>query len=577
MKKYIVAVLLLTLVGGAAVWYFLRPQTVRLDPSRVLPQSTLLVVELVNLEETMDRLQKSTFAQKLRSIDIPAVMAALDFPPEKIEDYKKRQQAFLSTVNSPLFRELFGERATLALLPRNKAAATADPLSQLLTSAVLISRPRHRADLVELLTQAFTKDLHCETRRYGEYEIKALALDEGITLYYALVRDLLVASCSLAQLHSCLDLTTPGALTLTTVPQYRDLATRLAAPSLRGSCFLNMELASTMIGDLASELPQDSRVATTVPKALALAKAFLAIGAAVYDDGSPLLRGDAIALFKQEQVDIVRPIFGGEPEENRTLALATPRPLLYHWGTTLDVRALWNAAFAEPTPPSDTDRTPAQERFEHKTGVELKDLFTAFGKQYALLIAGLGTSGPFPIPRVGLMAEVADEAAARRVMTSLVKESRLPVDKKKRGDIEITYLSLPFGKELQPAYAFLNGFYVISLSRTLLEDMISAFQSASGISTDSDFRLVTAPFPGNGNSLTFVRVAPCAAELQELTKWARRIIALRDPTNAPAVTLLIDGVVNPLLESLKNIKALGSRTVVRQTEIDAETYCAVVQ
>lgn len=575
MKKYIIAVLVLTLVGGAAAWYYLRPPASRLAPSRVLPQSTLLAVELVNLEQTMDRLRKGTLAQKLRSIDVPEVMAALDFPPEKIEDFEKGIEAFLSTVKSPLFRELFGQKVALALLPPDEAATPAGPLSQLMDSAVLVSRPRHRADLVELLTQAFTKNLQCATQRYGDHEIKSLAFEDGFTLHYAQVEDLLVASCSLPRLHSCLDLTKPGTVTLAALPSYCDLSTRLAGPTLRGSCFLNMERVSAMCSDLT--LPQENRLATTVPKALALAKAFLAVGAGIYDDGTTLLRSRAIALTTQDHAEMLRPIFGAEPQENRTLAMATPQPLFYHWGNSLDLQALCSAAFAPPATTSGIDRTPSQEEFEHKTGVQLKDLLAAFGNQYALLITSLGAGGPFPIPSISLMLKVVDEAAARRVMDSLVQQSRLPVKKKIHGGIEITYLNLPFGKVLQPAYAFLNGFCVVSLSRTLLKDMITALQSTKGITTDSDFRLVTAPFSGNGNSLTFIRVASGAAELQEIMEWVRGIMALRDPNTAPSAAALIDGLINPVLECMKEIQAIGSRTVVRQNEIEAETNCEVVR
>jgi hypothetical protein len=575
MKKYIIAVLVLTLVGAAAAWYYLRSPVAALAPSQVLPQSTLLTVELVNLEQTMHQLHKSTFAQRLRSIDIPAVMAALDIPPEKIKDYKKGKEAFFSTINSPLFRELFGQNVALALLPPGEASTPAGPLSELLDSAVLISRPKHRADLVELLSQVFTKDLRCETQRYGDYEIKTLALDEDIFLHYALVQDLMVASCSLPRLHSCLDLTKPGAATLDTLPCYRDLTSRLATAHLRGFCFVSTGPLAALIKEIATPLAEGDQLTTAVPKALAMLQAFVAIGAAAYDDGSPLLRGHALALVNQEHAQLVRQLFGGAPEQNATLPMTLPQPLLYHWGSNLDLQTLWNGAFGAPETGIAEDRTPSQDTFERSTGVQLKDLFAAFGNQYAFLVTGLGTTGPFPIPRLGLMAEVADEAAARNVLTSLVRESRMPVDKKTHEDIEITYLSLPFGKELQPSYAFLNGFCVMSLSRTLLKEMITALHSGKSITSDPDFRLVTAPISGTSTSLTFVRVAPCAAELQELAKWAKGIIALRDPNSAATAAALIDGVVNPVLECFKEIKAIGSRTVVRPTEIEAETYCAV--
>ncbi|MBW2167459.1 MAG: hypothetical protein JRG74_15665 [Deltaproteobacteria bacterium] len=116
MKKVIIFIVVLGLVA-IGTSYLLKPAHKEVKPAKLLPADTLLMVELVNLEKSIDGFKSGKLGQKLKEIDLTGVMQNLEVPIKAIEEYEKTKSAVLSTLDSMLFKELFGQETVLAVLP----------------------------------------------------------------------------------------------------------------------------------------------------------------------------------------------------------------------------------------------------------------------------------------------------------------------------------------------------------------------------------------------------------------------------------------------------------------------------
>lgn len=82
----IIAVMTVIAVGG---WYYLKPPRKGVASAEVLPADTLLMVELFDLEKSINDFKTGKLGQKLKEIALADVMQKLEVPSEVIAKYKK--------------------------------------------------------------------------------------------------------------------------------------------------------------------------------------------------------------------------------------------------------------------------------------------------------------------------------------------------------------------------------------------------------------------------------------------------------------------------------------------------------
>ena len=202
----IISVLALALVCAIAL-YFLKPSPpVGITPAELLPVDTILTLELVDLEKSIDEFKSSKMGKKLKEADIIGVMKTQGTERETIENYAKMKSAFWNTVDSLLFKELFGSRVWVAMLP---LTINQQPdFNDVLSSVVLISQTKHPTGLVDFFNRVITKKPEYKTEKYDGYEITNFELDKNIIVYYSLNDNYLIATFDLKTLQKCLDLKT---------------------------------------------------------------------------------------------------------------------------------------------------------------------------------------------------------------------------------------------------------------------------------------------------------------------------------------------------------------------------------
>ncbi|MEA1900280.1 MAG: DUF3352 domain-containing protein [Thermodesulfobacteriota bacterium] len=570
MKKVIIFIVVLGLVA-IGTSYLLKPAHKEVKPAKLLPADTLLMVELVNLEKSIDGFKSGILGQKLREIDLTGVMQNLEVPIKAIEEYEKTKSAVLSTLDSMLFKELFGQETVLAVLPPKIDHLTPEGLKKALGSLVLISRPKSSAELVEFVSRILTKNLKFQTEVYAGYEIKSFELDYDITVHYSLADGLLVATLDRQAIKNCLDLKKNQQPSLDQNEYYQNLRSKLASSGTKTFVYNNTKKMYESILNISRLIIKEEKF-SDMERSLAAFNALKAIGYASYDDGSDLLQSKTLVMIDKKGLEpVYAKAYCSKPGENKTLQFVPDNTLVYYWANNMYLKSFWDIYF-ENQYLNDEEKESMKTSLEKEIGVSFDEVFQAFGNQFGLILTDINTGGLFPIPKLTFFVETANQDTAAKLMDSVTQKSGMVLQKEEFNDIKINYIMLPFGNDVQPAYAFFNGFCIVSINHQLIKDIISTYKNDDNITTDRDFLAVNKGLTDKNNNIMFVKFDQLIDKIKELVIFGRNMIVLKDQGEAEKAAVVISGVINPALDGLKMYRTIGSRTFTKEDEIEANIY-----
>ena len=570
MKKVVILIVVLGLVA-IGTFYLLKPAHKEVKPAKLLPADTLLMVELVNLEKSIDGFKSGKLGQKLKEIDLTGVMQNLEVPIKTIDEYKKAKSAVLSTLDSMLFKELFGQETVLAILPLKIDHLTPEGLKKALGSLVLISRPKSRAELVEFVNQILAKNLKFQTEVYAGYEIKSFELDYDITVHYSLADGLLVATLDRQAIKNCLDLRKNQQPSLDQNEYYQNLRGKLASSATKAFVYNNTKKMYESILTISRLIIKEEKF-SGMERSLAGFKGLKAIGYASYDDGSDLLQNRTLVMIDKKGLEpVYAKAYCSKPGENKTLQIVPDNTLVYYWANNLYLKSFWDIYF-ENQYLNDEEKESIKTGLEKETGVSFDDVLQAFGNQFGLILTDINTGGPFPIPKLTFFVEIANQDTVAKLMDSVTQKSGMVLQKEEFNDIKINYIMLPFGNDVQPAYAFFNGFCLISINHQLIKNIISTYKNGDNITTNKDFLAVNKGLTDKNNNIMFVKFDQLIDKIKELIILGRNMMALKDQGEAEKADRVISEVINPAMDGLKMYRTIGSRTFTKENEIEADIY-----
>lgn len=570
MKKIIIFIVVLGLVA-IGTSYFLKTAHKEVKLAKLLPADTLLMIELVNLEKSIDGFKSGKLGQKLNEIDLTGVMQNLEVPIKSIEEYKKTKSAVLSTLDSMLFKELFGQETVLAILPLKIEHLTPEGLKKALGSLVLISRPKSSAELVEFVNQILTKNLKFQTEVYAGYEIKSFDLDYDMTVYYSLTDGLLIATLDRQAIITCLDLRKNQQPSLDQNKYYQNLRSKLASSGTKTFVYNNTKKMYESILNISRLIIKEEEF-YDMERSLAAFNGLKAIGYASYDDGSDLLQNRTLVMIDKKGLEpVYAKVYFTEPEENKTLQMVPDNTLVYYWANNLYLKSFWDIYF-ENQYLNDEEKESMKTSLEKEMGISFDEVFQALGNQFGLILTDIDTGGPLPIPKLTFFVETANQDTVAKLIDSVTQKSGMVLQKEEFNNIKIRYIILPFGNEVQPAYTFFNDFCIVSINHQLIKNIISTYKNGDNITTDKHFLAVNKGLTDKNNNIMFVKFDQLIDKIKELIILGRNMIVFKDQVKAEKTAIIISGVINPALDGLKMYRTIGSRTFTKENEIEADIY-----
>lgn len=148
---------------------------------------------------------------------------------------------------------------------------------------------------------------------------------------------------------------------------------------------------------------------------------WLAIGYASYDDGSDLLQNRTLVMIdKKGWEPFYAKAYFSKPGENKTLQIVPDNTLVYYWANNLHLKSFWDIYF-ENQYLNDEEKESMKTSLEKEIGISFDEVLQAFGNQFALILTDINTGGPFPIPKLTFLVEIANQDTVAKLIDSVTQ------------------------------------------------------------------------------------------------------------------------------------------------------------
>ncbi len=550
------------------VLYFLV--TARMDKVKAadfLPAESVICIEQRDLGELLDDFKVSRLGRAVIAIDPVKIAMDLGRSPQEIKGMSDGRKHLDEFLNSPVFREILGKEFTIGLLPV-PVDALDFPEKTAESSLLFIARPRHNADILELLTSLFARKLEQITTRYGTYSLTRYGIDEGMSLSVATVHGYVIAAFDERLVQQSLDRYDSKQGSLAQKKEY----IRLRHDFMKAKLFtyISMPALHDQLSRMAKNLDPPRKA--DVQKAIGQWNGWqeLAFGAWKEKGG---IRDKAVVLFQKDKLDpLVAKMCNVQPVENKTLVMIPADILGYYWSNTFNMNTLWKM-FTREMKDSPEEIQAMEENVQTATGVELQQLFAMFGPEAVFLVKDIATDGFIPLPNGAIFLKIEKEDAFVKMLQPLLTKIDIPTQNQEYKGVKVISWKVSFHPSLQPVYALHKGYLILASSVDLVKKIIDS-EDGGGLVSDELFQQVNdglkQGLTKENNSVSFFRFSSLLHMAKELANWGGTMLSMQGPETALQSKVMLEQLVLPLLDGLAQYEVIGSRSMVQDDAIILE-------
>lgn len=568
MKKITIAIILFV-VAALGGWYLIHPIQLlqpSWQPADLLPQDTLLSIEMVDVEKNLEDLKSSRLGKNLAAVDFSAVLRQLGTSPGDIADFERSKATLLANLNSPVFNELFGQDTTIALLPPDEPFPASPTPEYFLNALVIISRPKHNTKLLTFVAQTLDKDLVISEEHYHHHTIKCITAKNSKPIYCTTLGDLLVIGTDSRKIRNSLDLSLGTKISLSANTCYQKLQEQLKAAEAAVFTYADSLRLMDNMAALSHTCPMARTKNPAFEKDLASdLKGVHAIGAAFYNNASDMHSSKILCLLDPDQLNpFYQHTFSIQPNQNQTLSMIPADPLIYYWTNTVALKAYINHYVG-----NGSERQLLESELIKNFHMDADTLMHTFGEQLAFILDDIDTSGFFPVPEMMLMAQVTDEEAASSLLRTAFQRPRMNYLQEDFNGITIHFVELPLQIGIKPAYAFMDGFCILASTPEMIKHMAASRHDGACILDGESFQRVNNGLTEDNNTIVFIQSRELIGKLQGVIGWGGHMLAMRNGDRKNNRQVIVKEVVQPILDGLKTYKTIGMRTFFGEDTIQS--------
>jgi hypothetical protein len=570
MKK-IVAIVLLVAAAGA-IWFYTRPPEEMLQPAQVLPRDTLVMIEAVDLKESLDEFRAGPLGQAISGIDWAACMQAFNAAPEEVRRMQQLQAQLSAAVDSLWFDALFGDRAVLAVLTPPTTDPSVPPETIWRQTALILLQSHPSSEMIQWIGKMFAGNVTISPVEMDGVRMDKVEAPDTPAFFVAIRHGLMLAALEPAPIVRCLAPKADNRANLVDSPDFASLREEMKLPgTARSFAWIDLhQIYDHWVAPLQRQGVEDVAAKEVLKLWDGFNRAKPVIAAAGTRDGDLSHQRWRLRYNAADLSPKAARMFEIPPQPNATLAWIPDRLLYYGWHNNL--RQVIESV-ADLSRLDAGQATEFRQKFVAGTGVSFEDAVGAFGDQFALLIQDVHTGGLFPVPILALMAEAEKPEIIEQLVATAASTSQLTLATEQHGQTLIRYLALPYGENLSPAFAFRDGFWMVASNRQLLKTLLAESQAGASLVQDPMFKAVDKGLSEASNKVTFLRVDRIAAKTKEIATWGLSLAMMSGKVKNPRqITCLSDDVLTPILDALARYPAMGSRTVNEANTVQADTY-----
>ncbi len=535
------------------------------DPVSMLPRNTALMVDLKEPAGSIDRLRRSKLGRQVASIQWQEALSELGVPENDFQKLIQSFNQFEGAIESPLFRELFGKRVLLGVIPELPSGNSHIEKNNPVRMMVLIARPKHRASIVDFSSRFFASDFEYTEQPYRGRIIRTYVFNNSMSFSSSVTDGLVIASLSPKAVKSCIDISienmTTGQSGLKDNNTYSLLKKR-AGGSDDQFVYVNVKSLQSILNRI-KETWDFHALGSAVHNNILFDELPVKYIAFFRQPHANLFRYTGVIQYNPDNVHFENTLLQKYQPEFDTVLTSLPDDILAHfWTNAFDAGEMW--AFIQKGP--NNFMHPYLLQLEtwlfDNTELSVEEFLSLLGSQVSLNVTEIRSSGFFPMPRISLQVKVTDAEEVDHLLEKLfaglhVRQSVVSNNK--------VYTVLLAGGLVQPSYTFSDGFLVIADSSTQLEKIL--LNDRKLLTGAPLFKKIDVGLSEKNNMVVYYKNAELVDVLKEMLMWYGTLLPFFDTHSVSKNKVVIDEIILPVLEGLKMYKVKSGRLYRTETEI----------
>ena len=523
MKKPVIIVSVLALVLAAGIIYQLTMAPLPVD--KILPGGAIAYIRVSDVEKQVNDFKATRLWKNIKKIDIEMLMEKSGATKKNIEGYQDTKKWFSSAFGGSVMSELFGKEIALVVYPGDIKEATPAAIREAASNIFLVTRVKPEADFIEFVSKIINKagkkaDVSEET--YKGRKITIIKISSNVDVAYTKINDLLVVGIGKKAASSCIDVINRDKPSLS---QDKDYAATMSKFPKNASVAAYINVGS-FVSAVKQPVAANPQLSKAFDKMLGLYSGFKTMGYTSFAETNELRT--AFFYDKAKMIPLYSKFYSIPPRKNETFKFAPENVISYQWGT-FDFKSYWEYMMSEMEHPTvqagQADSSALMKglitALETKIGMSIdNELAPAIGDEAAFIFKDINVEGLFPMPEFVVCLKVKNKATVEKAMDSLLKGGEVSFKSEGYKGVDVKYIALPFGLDLQPSYCYVGDYLLVSLGRKSIKESIDTSKGDSkSILDNGDFKAVDHGLTGECNSVSFLKVDVLMQRAKSVCEW----------------------------------------------------------
>jgi hypothetical protein len=569
MKKIFIPSFVAALIAAGLFFFFKGEMKSVATPDAFVAEDVLACITQKDLGRMLDDLKKSRLGKTFGQIDFVKMAEDMGVPQESVLSLKKGLDETNDFVNGPLFREMFNNEFTVALFPFDTPGPE-NPAGRIDEHLLLIAKPEHGSQLINLLTSGLVKVANQTSVPYGDYTIKLFQLEQGRTLAAIAVKNLVLIAFDERIIRESLDCYDKKKRSLQDNEGFLKLRAMFKEPvsfsyvgleSLQKQMEMFLERTDLKQKDLLKDAWKKWR-------------GLQAAGYGVWREAEKIKDKGVFVVDNTKLDPALRNFYATPSEKNASLAIVPQNVLAYYWTNTMDFPAYWRM-YLQGSGFSQQKIDMLREGAKRQFGVDIETILGLLDNQCGLMVQdGLGQK-ILPVPDFSMFLRLNDSNRLSELLQYFLKNNGLRVQTQDYKGVQITSMTVFPQGGLMPVYAIHDQYLVVASSVVMIRQIIDTMKEGHGLADNPRFQKVSAGLLDENNSVGYLRIGDMMHVVKGMVGWGRMMIAVQDQGNAKRTEIVIDRLVNPLLDSLSMYSDFGLRSRIASDQILVESTTVI--
>ena len=567
MKKICILFLVVALSATCFFFFFKGGSKDHADPASFVSEDAFVSYTQKDLGRVLEDFKNSRLGKTVAHIDLVKMAEDMGLPEETLSLIKTWREETVNFLDSSVFKEIFNNEFTVALFPI-PASGLENPAGSIEEHLLVITKPEHGTQLINLLTSGFLKALNQTSVSYGGRTVKLFHLEKGRVLAAAAVQDHIVIAFDERIIRDSLDCYDKKKRSLSDNEGFQKLRAMFEAPL--SFSYINMESLHKQMEILVENADRHQK--DLLSDAWRKWSGLQAMGYGVWRETDRIRDKGVIVLDGAKLDPALRNFYATPPEKNPSLALVPRDVLAYYWTNTMDFPAYWNM-YLQGSGFSGQKREAVREGTKRQFGMDMETILGMLDRQCGLMLQdGVGKRF-LPVPDFSFFVRLRDSGGLGELARNFLKNNALQVQTKEYKGVDITMLTAFAQGGMTPVYAIHDQYLIVASSMGMIEQILDTVKEGHGLADSPRFQKVSAGLLDENNSVGYIRTGDLMHTVKGMVGWGRAIVAIQDRRNAKNAEIVIDRLINPVLDGLSMYSDFGlhSRISPHQVLIESTT------